>query len=81
MEDCLPAHVAAYPIEYVYTHLKKHHGIAPHVASSRLHRIKEQNGLPANFELLFHKTGNVYRADDRTYIGSLTSGGKTEGEG
>jgi hypothetical protein len=65
----------------VYKHLEKYHGIASHVASNRLHRIKEENGLPADFELLFHKTGNVYRADDRTYVGSLTSGGKTGGEG
>ena len=81
MEDTLPPHVATYPIDYVYKHLEKYHGIASHVASNRLHRIKEENGLPADFELLFHKTGNVYRADDRTYVGSLTSGGKTGGEG
>ena len=52
-----------------------------HVASNRLHKIKDDNGLPANFALLFDKTGNIYRADDRTFIGSLTVGGKTEGEG
>ena len=52
-----------------------------HVASNRLHRIKEENGLPADFDLLFDITGNVFRSDDRTYLGSLTAGGKIEGEG
>jgi hypothetical protein len=42
---------------------------------------KRNTRLPANFNLLFHKTGNVYRADDRTFVGSLTLGGKTEGDG
>jgi hypothetical protein len=81
VEETLPLHVATHPIEYVYRHLEKYHGVATHIASNRLHRIKEDNGLPANFNLLFHKTGNIYRAGDRTYVGSLTSGGKTEGEG
>jgi hypothetical protein len=81
VQEKLPPYVATHPIEYVYKHLEKHHGIATHVASNRLHRIKDQNGLPANFNLLFHRTGNFYRADDRTYVGSLTAGGKTEGEG
>ena len=81
MEESLPFHVAAYPIEFVYRHLEKFHGIAEHVASNRLHRIKDRHGLPANFQLLFHKTGSDYRADDRVFIGSLTLGGKTRGEG
>jgi len=79
VEETLPLHVATYPVEYVYRHLAKYHGIATHLASERLHRLKQENGLPANFALLFHKTGNIYRADDRTYLGSLTLGGKTEG--
>jgi hypothetical protein len=65
----------------MYKHLEKYHGIPMHVASNRLHRIKEQNGLPADFDLRFDITGNVVRADDRTYLGSLTAGGKNEGEG
>jgi hypothetical protein len=81
VEETLPLHVATHPIEYVYKHLEKYHGIPAHVASNRLHRIKEQNGLPADFDLLFHKTGNVYRTDDRACVGSLTFGGRTEGEG
>ncbi len=81
MEETLPLYVATYPIDHVYTHLEKYHGIATHVASNRLHRIKEAMGLPADFDLLFDITGNVYRFDDRTYLGSLTSGGKTQGEG
>jgi hypothetical protein len=81
VEEILPPHVATFPIENVYKHLEKYHGIATHVASNRLHRVKELNRLPADFELLFDRTGNVYRADDRTCIGSLTSGGKTGGEG
>jgi hypothetical protein len=81
VEEILPPHVATYPIDHVYKHLEKYHGIATHVASNRLHRIKVENHLPANFDLLFDRTGNVYRSDDRTRIGSLTSGGETEGEG
>jgi hypothetical protein len=81
VEESLPLHVATHQIEYVYKHLEKYHGIAAHVPINRLHRIKGDNGLPANFNLLFHKTGNIYRADDRTYVGSLTFPGKTEGEG
>jgi hypothetical protein len=81
VEETLSLQVATYPVEDVYKHLAKHHGIAIHVASNRLHRLKKEHGLPANFNLLFHKTGNVYRADDRTFVGSLTLGGKTEGEG
>jgi hypothetical protein len=77
----LPDHVATYPIDYIYDHLQRNHGIEPPVASNRLHRIKDQNGFPANFELLFHVTGNVYRKDTREYVGSLTQGGKTAGEG
>jgi hypothetical protein len=81
VEDHLPLHVAVYPVEFVFRHLEKYHGIPEHVSSNRLHRMKEEMGLPANFQLLFHKTGNIYRADDRVYIGSLTLGGKTRGEG
>ena len=81
MQDTLPRHVASYPIDHVYRHLEKYHGIATHVASTRLHRIKSENGLPANFALLFDITGNVFRADDRIRLGSLTFGGKRQGEG
>ena len=81
MEETLPEHVATYPIEQVYKHLEKYHGISQHVASTRFHRIKAENSLPADFDLLIDRTGNVYRSDDRTLIGSLTSGGKTDGEG
>jgi hypothetical protein len=72
----LPLDVSTFAIEYVYKHLRKYHGISRHVARERLHQIKEKNGLPPDFDLLFHKTGNVYRADDRCLIGSLTLGGK-----
>jgi hypothetical protein len=80
VEEILPQHVATLPIDRIYKHLEKYHGIPTHVASNRLHKIKDENNLPAEFDLLFDRTGNVYRADDRTHIGSLTSGGKTEGE-
>ena len=81
MEETLPRHVATYPIDNVYGHLEKYHGIAAHLASERLHTIKADNALPADFDLLFDRTGNVYRSDDRTFIGSLTFGGKRRGEG
>jgi hypothetical protein len=80
-DDALPPKVATYPIHAVYKHLEDNHGIARHVARRRLHRIKAEHRLPPDFQLLFHKTGNVYRADDRSFIGSLTLGGKTRGEG
>jgi hypothetical protein len=80
VEETLPPYVATYPIDHVYKHLEKFHGIATYVASNRLHRIKEENRLPADFKLYFDITGNVFRADDRTYLGSLTSGGKSRGE-
>ena len=69
-----------HPIGHVYRHLEKYHGIATHVSGNRLHKIKEEDGLPADFILLFDRTGNVFRSDDRTHIGSLTSGGKAQGE-
>ena len=81
MEGELPTRVSTYPIDHVYRHLEKYHGIAAHVASNRLHKIKEVNRPPADFDLLFDITGNVFRTDDRTHIGSLTAGGKTKGEG
>ncbi len=81
MDESLPLHVPTYPIDNVYKHLEKYHGIATHVSSNRLHKIKEENGLPADFDLLFDRTGNIFRSDDRSYLGSLTSGGKTGGEG
>lgn len=81
MEEALPDHVSTYPIDFVYRHLQEFHGIDENVARNRLHAIKESLRLSANFQLLFHKTGNVDRADDRKFIGSLTQGGKTRGEG
>ena len=80
MDESLPFHVATYPIDHVYKHLEKYHGITTHASSDRLHKIKEENGLPADFDLRFDITGNVFRSDDRTYLGSLTFGGKIRGE-
>ena len=81
MSEEPPLHVPTYPIDHVYKHLEKYHGISSHVASTRLHRIKEDNGMPADFDLFFDIMGNSYRADDRTYVGSMTAGGRTQGEG
>jgi hypothetical protein len=78
VEEPLSKRVATYPIDNVYKHLEKYHGISKHLASDRLHRIKTDNGLPPDFDLLIDRTGNAYRSDDRTYVGSLTSGGKKE---
>jgi hypothetical protein len=80
VEEILPQHVSTLPIDRIYKHLKKYHGIPTHVASIRLHKIKDENNLPADFDLLFDRTGKVCRADERTHIDSLTSGGKTGGE-
>jgi hypothetical protein len=79
--DVLPLKVSTYAIADVYKHLEDYHGIARHIARRRLHRIKTENRLPPDFKLLFHITGNVYRADNRSFIGSLTAGGKIRGEG
>jgi hypothetical protein len=79
VQEVLPPHVATHSIDFVYRHLEKYHGIPSHLASDRLHRLKAENGLPANFHLLFHKTGNIYRGDNRMYVGSLTDGGKKSG--
>ena len=45
VEDVLSPHVSTYPIDHVYKHLEKYHGIAMYVASNRLHRLKEENDL------------------------------------
>ena len=60
MDDQLPPRVRTFPIDHLYRHLEKYHGILAHVASTRLHQIKEDNRLSADFDLLFDITGNVF---------------------
>lgn len=77
-DTILPEHVSTVPINFVYSHLEKYHGIKKYVARNRLHEIKAEHTLPPDFDLLFHRTGNVYRADDRTMIGDWFIDGRWE---
>jgi hypothetical protein len=58
--------------EDAYKHLEEHHGIDPHTASNRLHKIKEQGGLGAADDVVIGRTGDVYDARTGEHIGSLT---------
>lgn len=61
-------------IEQVYKHLEKYHGISKYLASERLHALKAALGLPADYDLIFDLTGNVYDTVGNL-LGSLTQGG------
>ena len=55
-----------------FPHLERYHGLSPHVASSRLHRIKKSaNRGPAD-NIIIDRTGNVYDPVTRQWLGSLT---------
>ena len=55
-----------------FRHLEKYHGVAPNVASNRLHKIKEQANLGAADDVVIGRTGDVYNAKTGERIGSLT---------
>lgn len=55
-----------------FTHLKKHHGLDPEVASNRLHKLKKDGGLGAADDVAIGRTGDVYNAQTGERLGSLT---------
>ena len=56
-----------------FSHLNKYHGIAPELASERLHRIKSKRAPAA--DVLFDRTGGVWDPATRENLGNLTEGG------
>jgi hypothetical protein len=61
----------------VFQRLRDYHGIAIHVASERLHRLKARHGLRGNDDVIFDLTGNVYIARQSSpgleWVGTLTA--------
>jgi len=55
-----------------FAHLKKHHGLDPHMASNRLHVLKQQGGLGAADDVVIGRTGDVYNAQTGERLGTLT---------
>lgn len=55
-----------------YHHLKDYHGLDPHVAKNRLHKLKDAGGLAPNDDVVIGKTGDVYDARTGEHLGSLT---------
>jgi len=55
----------------IFKRLEKFHGIDPHVASKRLHKIKQLSGRGGADNVIFDMTGNVYSKSGE-WIGSLT---------
>lgn len=55
-----------------YKHLEKYHGVDPHTASNRLHKIKDGAGLGAADDVVIGRTGDVYNATTGELIGHLT---------
>ncbi len=62
-------------IEEVFNHLEKHHGVNRKLASERLHKIKQENGLGGADNVVLDYTGNVYNPKTLELLGSLTEGG------
>jgi hypothetical protein len=58
--------------ERCFAHLARYHGIARHVASARLHRIKKDVGLGPADDVVFGATGDVYIAATCERIGMLS---------
>jgi len=56
----------------VFLRLERYHGISQHVASARLHAIKQSTGRGGNDNVLFDLTGNVFCPHTKKFIGSLT---------
>jgi hypothetical protein len=76
----LPRHAKRFPPEpgsaqQVFLHLERFHGIAPALASERLHIIKEKLGYKADDNVIFDFTGNVFDPRTLELLGSMTEGG------
>jgi hypothetical protein len=61
-------------IEELYSRLDEYHGINEYEASERLHAGKQALGIPADANLLFDLTGNVYDPVTLEWLFSLTTG-------
>ncbi len=62
-------------VNELFLRLNRFHGITEATASARLHGLKGDLGLPADMDLLFDLTGNVYVPSSFEHLGSLTQGG------
>lgn len=65
----------------VAAHLEKYCGISKHLASVRLHRIKQLEGKHGDDNMIFDFCGGVYDPDadeDAKSVGILTEGGAKE---
>lgn len=59
-------------LERAYDHLRRYHGVPPHVTGHRLHLLKAIGGLAPDDDVVIGKTGDVYNALDGSLLGSLT---------
>jgi len=68
----LPTNARTADIQEVYRRLQQYQGSSSVVASQRLHEGKQALGIPANANLLFDMTGNVYDPATSELLFSLT---------
>jgi RHS repeat-associated protein len=61
--------------ERAFDHLAEFHGIDQHVASNRLHRIKDHFGIGAAEDVVIGRTGDVYNAATGEWLATLTDVG------
>jgi hypothetical protein len=61
--------------DIVFPSLERYQGISPHLASERLHAIKEANGRGGADNVVVHISGDVYSPETGELLGSLTQGG------
>ena len=59
----------------VFKRLEDYNGIEEHVASKRLHDIKDRDGFGGADNVIFDRSGNVYNPTTGELMGSLTQGG------
>ena len=55
--------------------LKDYHGVEPEMARVRIHAIKQAYGIPADQDLTFGLTGDVWDPVSGEYLGTLTGKG------
>ncbi len=59
----------------IFKNLDQNHGISNDIASERLHKLKEANGLRGDEDVIIDRTGNVFNSHTGEKMGSLTEGG------
>jgi hypothetical protein len=64
--------------EVVAAHLQQFHGISRKLASKRLHKFKEINGLLGDDNVIFDYSGGLYHPHSLESMGTLTTGGAGE---